>query len=85
MWPLKGERALLARMSDEARTEALEDLEKRCVAIAKAAGSILGMATISPEERAALTHIHERLGETGQAVATERFHAHRTWAAKMLD
>ena len=82
---LKGERALLTRMSVDARANALEDLEKRCVAIAEAAGGILGMGTISPEERAALKHIHERLGETEQAVAGKRLDAHRTWAAKMLD
>ena len=82
---LKGERALLARMSVDARAEALEDLEKRCAAIAETAGGILGMGAISPEERAALTHIHERLGETEQALATRRLHAHRTWAAKMLE
>ena len=68
----EGARLLLAKLSPDERTTATNDLVKSCTLVAEAAGGILGMLAISPEEREALTHITSRLTEKKQAVADSR-------------
>lgn len=68
----RGARALLDTMEPTAREAAKKDLVKSCTLVAEAAGGILGMVAISPEERQALKHITSRLTEKQQAVARQR-------------
>ncbi len=63
---------LLAKLPPDERNTAKKDLVKSCTLVAEAAGGILGMMTISSEEREALAHITGRLTEKKQAVADSR-------------
>ena len=68
----EGARLLLAKLPPDERNSATTDLVKSCTLVAEAAGGILGMVAISPEEREALAHITSRLTEKKQAVADRR-------------
>ena len=65
----RGTRALLDTLEPVARDAARTDLLKCCTLVAEAAGGILGMAAVSPEERQALEHITSWLTEKQQTVA----------------
>ena len=68
----RGTRALLDTLEPVARDAARTDLLKCCTLVAEAAGGILGMAAVSPEERQALEHITSWLTEKQQTVADAR-------------
>ena len=68
----RGARTLLDAMEPAEREAARKDLVKSCTLVAEAAGGILGMVAISPEERQALEHINSRLTEKQQSVMRER-------------
>ena len=65
-------RALLDTLEPTTRDAVRTDLLKSCTLVAEAAGGILGMAAVSPEERQALEHITSRLTEKQQTVADAR-------------
>ena len=68
----EGARLLLAKLQPDERSATTKDLVKNCTLVAEAAGGILGMGAISPEEREALAHITSRLTEEKRAVADRR-------------